>query len=107
MRTSITAPVILFLFFCFSLSSSCVAQTPDSEQSEARESVMDKLVELSTDVEKTALDCSHFVNHANLHVNCTKERATPSGVCITRQQETSSCGRDTSGLSSIRMQRRL
>ena len=63
MRT-FPAPRTLFFFFCFSLSLSCVAQTPDSEQSQARESVMDKLVELSTEVEKTALDCSHFVNHA-------------------------------------------
>jgi hypothetical protein len=57
-------PGMLFSFVCFSLSSSVVAQERDNEKSHAREWAMQELVELSTEVEQTALDCSHFVNHA-------------------------------------------
>jgi len=64
MRTSMAVPGTLFLFLCFSLSSSCVAQERDNEQSHAREWAMQKLVELSTEGEEAGLDCSHFVNHA-------------------------------------------
>jgi hypothetical protein len=64
MRISVAVPSILFLFLCFSLSSSCVAQQRDDEQSHAQEWAVQELVELSTEVEQTALDCSHFVNHA-------------------------------------------
>lgn len=62
MRTFTKPAAILVSFFFLLLPSVSAAQTKIALQRMARARAADALVTLGTAIEKTALDCSHFVN---------------------------------------------